>query len=415
MTLGPLAWSVVFTILTGAPSAGGPVGEAGADPSGPPPPRESRQLPRTPAVTASPAEGANDGKGKNLVSLPLTSSTRDAAAPLSMPVISRGVMDNLVTDAADGSTVTTREAASETHTTIALRWENDVIGGTDEGYSNGVSLMVSRDGQGPLGWVWKWIGARHRRWVSNYEVSHLIFTPRDLSRVVPDPADVPYSGILLGSVATVMAADDRLYGLKVTGGVRGPASFGEQVQKAVHRLTGSQPPQGWSHQSQNELVLNVTYEQRKRFAVLRSDSGWELQAIPLLAGSVGNAVVEGQLDGQIRVGRNLPDDFGVTETRGMGGLSFPRPHAPGSSPTRGVYAFLGGGGHAVSRNMVLDATSLTESPRLRKNPAFGSFQAGAVLWTRRFEAAFAYVVRGREYDSQLHPSRFGSASLAFRF
>ena len=49
-----------------------------------------------------------------------------------MPVISRGVMDNLVTDAADGSTVTAREAASETHTTIALRWENDVIGGTDE-------------------------------------------------------------------------------------------------------------------------------------------------------------------------------------------------------------------------------------------------------------------------------------------
>ena len=129
---------------------------------------------------------------------------------------------------------------------------------------------------------------------------------------MPDPTDVPYSGILLGSVATELAADDNLYGLKVTGGVRGPASLGEHVQKAIHRLTGSQPPQGWSQQSQNELILNVTYEQRRRFAVLRSDSGWELQAIPLVAGSLGNAVVEGQLDGQVRVGFNLPDDFGVT-------------------------------------------------------------------------------------------------------
>ena len=159
----------------------------------------------------------------------------------------------------------------------------------------------------------------------------------------------------------------------------------------------------------------MTYEQRRRFAVLRSDSGWELQAIPLVAGSLGNAVVEGQLDGQVRVGVNLPDDFGVTGTRGMGSVSFLRPHAPASAPARGFYAFLGGAGHAVSRNIALDATSSTESPHLKKNPAFGSFQAGVVLWTRRVEAAFAYVVRGREYDTQLHPSRFGFASLAFPF
>ena len=414
MTFGPLAWSAVVMSLMGAPSAGGPVREAGTDPSGPPPPRVCRQLPRTPAV-ATPAEGADDGEGTNRVSLPLTSSARDAAAPLSMPLISRGLMDDLVTDAAGGSAVAAREPARETHTTIALRWENDVVGGTDEGYSNGVSLTVSRDGRGPLGWIWKWTDAKHRRWVSNYEVSHLIFTPRDLSRVVPDPTDVPYSGILLGSVATELAAGDNLYGLKVTGGVRGPASLGEHVQKAIHRLTGSQPPQGWSQQSQNELVLNVTYEQRRRFAVLRSDSGWELQAIPLVAGSLGNAVVEGQLDGQVRIGFNLPDDFGVTGTRGMGSVSFPRPHAPASAPGRGLYAFLGGAGHAVSRNIALDATSSTESPHLKKNPAFGSFQAGVVLWTRRVEAAFAYVVRGREYDTQVHPSRFGFASLAFPF
>jgi len=35
-----------------------------------------------------------------------------------------------------------------------------------------------------------------------------------MTTLVPDPTDVPYSGILLGSVATALAADDNLYGLK---------------------------------------------------------------------------------------------------------------------------------------------------------------------------------------------------------
>ena len=414
MMSGPLVWVAVVTVLTGASSAAGAVCQVEAAAFDSPQPGGGGQPARTPGFTASLPEGAADGGWTNLVSLFPTPTQKDAASPTSGPATSMGSMEDPAT-AAGGQTLAVREHVPEAPTTVALRWENDLIAGTDEGYSNGMSLTVSRDGRGPLGWVWKWIDARERRWVTNYEVTQLLFTPRDLSRVVPDPTDVPYSGILVGSVATELAADDRLYGLKVVAGVRGPAAFGEHVQKAVHRLTGSRPPRGWSHQLPNHVVLNLTHEQRWRLALLRLDEGWEIQAIPRVAGSLGNALIEGQLGAQIRVGFRLPDDFGVTETRGMGSLPFPRQHAPGSEPAHGLYAFLGLDGHAVSRNITLDATSSTDGAHLEKTAALGTFQAGVVFWTGRLEAALAYIVRGREYDTQLHPARFASASLAFRF
>jgi hypothetical protein len=410
-----LVWFVAMTVLSGAP-VGGPVCEAppanAASGSDAWPDRGcDLALPSTlPPLSA----GANVERS-TVVPLCRTCADRHEETSGASLAVAEDATEDGIGHAADLQPVTEPRVVATAATTVALRLENDLIGGTDEGYSNGMSLTVSREGQGPLGWVWRSMGVSEGRWVTSYEVTQLLFTPRDLSRAVPDPTDVAYSGILVGGVATELAAGDRLYGLKVVAGVRGPAACGELVQKAVHRLTGSRAPKGWAHQLPNQLVLNATVEHRRRFDLLRSDAGWAIQAIPRVAGSVGNGLMEAQLGGQVRVGMHLPDDFGVTDTRGMNSVPFPRRHGPSPEVTHGVYGFLGAGGHAVGRNIVLETASSTDGADLAKTAAVGTLQAGVVLWAGRFEASLVYVVRGREFDTQPHPSRVGSATLAYHF
>lgn len=305
---------------------------------------------------------------------------------------------------------------------VSIRWENDVIGGTDQNYSNGMALNFSRDGRGPLGGIWKWFGAGQGRFVSSYELGQLIVTPSDITRPVPDPADRPYAGLVYAALSTQFADGDTFNGLKFITGVVGPAARGEQIQKGFHRAIGSPTPRGWEYQLKNEPILNVVYEHRRRYTLVRSDAGWGAEVIPVAGGMLGNVLTQAQADGQFRIGFNLPDDFGTTLMRGLGTLPFPRASADPlpvrhGRPQRsfGVYAFAGGGGALVARNLTLDGNTFRDGPRVPKKSAFPAAHAGVSLWTRWFDLTMSYVAWGREYDAQPQASHFGAATLAFRF
>ena len=167
-----------------------------------------------------------------------------------------------------------QSADGAARTVVSLRWENDVIAGTDDNYSNGTALTLARDGSGALGWLWKNVRLPGGRLVSNYEFGQLIVTPKDIRRTVPDPNDRPYAGLLYVAVSTQRVDGDRFDGVKVITGVVGPAALAESTQKAFHRMIDSPVPQGWDFQLQNEPILNVVYEHRRRYALAGSRDGW---------------------------------------------------------------------------------------------------------------------------------------------
>jgi lipid A 3-O-deacylase len=309
-----------------------------------------------------------------------------------------------------------RQPAKPVHYTVALRWENDVIAGTDRNYSNGTSLTLSRDGRGVLGGIWGWFGAKNGRWITSYELGQIIVTPADITRPIPDPTDRPYAGLLYGALSTQFVHGHSFHGLKVITGMVGPASGAAQTQKAVHRVTGDPQPQGWDYQLKNEPILNLVYEHRRRFTLAQSDAGWSVQAIPVVGGMLGNVLIQAQANGQFRAGYHLPDDFGTTLMRGLGNLPFPRDPAETRAPRKfGAYLFAGGGANLVARNLSLDGNTFRDGPSVPKEPLFAAGEAGATIWTRWFEVTATYVMWGREFAAQTRASHFGAATVAIHF
>jgi len=299
--------------------------------------------------------------------------------------------------------------------TVSLRWENDTFGGSDRFYTDGVSLSLAQTGANWLdGMMDRLPGSGGRRTVS-YEFGQLMYTPSDTTLPVPDPRDRPYAGILYAGLSLHLEQGNRYNGLKLVTGVVGPWSLAEETQKQVHRWVGTALPQGWDYQLHNEPIFNLVYEHRRKYRLVGLPHRVAVEVLPLGNVMLGNVLTQGQLGGQLRVGYNLPDDFGTTLMRGMVHLPPPRPAADAAAPRWSVYWFVGGNANLVARDLTLDGNTWKDSPRVAKERFVPAAELGMAVAIHRFSAAFAYVFWGREFEGQDHHAEFGAFTVAYRF
>ncbi len=297
--------------------------------------------------------------------------------------------------------------------TLNFRWENDAVAETDENYSNGIALSYLHAGRGLLGWVWDGFGIEEGTWFSSYDVGQIMVTPRDTDRPVPDPEDRPYVGMLYASAATHLQRGNQLHGLKFVIGVVGPASQAEEVQSWFHERIGSARAQGWAHQLHNEPIFNLVYEHRRKYRLLADTSPWSAEILPVGSAMLGNVLIQAQVGAQVRLGYQVPDDFGTTLIRGFGTLPHARPRRNGTSEPRwGVYLFASGSGVAVARNLSLDGNTFQDSPSVEKKPFFLTGEFGMTLWTRWVELTASLVWWGEEFENQERPTRFGTLAIS---
>ncbi len=295
---------------------------------------------------------------------------------------------------------------------LSFRWENDAVGGTDENYSNGISLAYTHSGRGLLGWVWKCLGVEDATLFSGYDVGQITVTPVDTDRPVPDPEDRPYVGMLYASVSTQMRRGNQFHGLKFVTGVVGPASQADEVQAWFHERIGSGKARGWAYQLHNEPIFNLVYEHRRKYPLLAADSVWSADIIPVGSAMLGNVLIQAQAGAQVRFGYQVPDNFGTTLIRGLGTLPYARPRKNGESEPRwGAYVFASGSGVAVARNLTLDGNTFEDSPSVEKNPFFLTGEFGLSFWTRWGEVTASFVWWGEEFENQARPSRFGALAI----
>lgn len=301
----------------------------------------------------------------------------------------------------------------QSRSAISIRWENDTFGGTDANYTNGMSLAFSGSGEGLIGGVWNLFGAPEGRRFAAYDLGQLQFTPNDIGRQNPDPNDRPYAGLLYLGLTTFLRDEENLHGIKLFAGVVGPASLSESVQKATHRLFGYSLPEGWSYQIKNEPIVNLLYEYRHKFHLTPADGVVGVELLPIGGGMLGNYLIQAEAEAQLRIGYQLPDDFGVTVLRGIGFLPVPQDH--GTHHAWGIYAFVGGGVNLIARNLVLDGNTFAHSRSVDKRPILPAVEFGASLWTRRFQASFSYVMWGKEFYGQQVREDYGSILLSCFF
>jgi hypothetical protein len=78
-----------------------------------------------------------------------------------------------------------RSDAKEARGALSVRLENDAFAGTDEDYSNGISVSLLLRGRGLLGGFWDLFGKGDREYFQGYEAGQVIVTPADTSRPFP--------------------------------------------------------------------------------------------------------------------------------------------------------------------------------------------------------------------------------------
>ncbi len=304
--------------------------------------------------------------------------------------------------------------------------ENDLYGGTDENYSNGLllDLVSGPRAQLPRGFLNRVVPdfaqVRHTDWRTGVGLGHAIFTPSDIEAENPDPNDRPYAGWLFASFSffgemkpDTTRPDDRILDLaRLEIGVVGDAAFGEQVQSDFHEFINGVDPKGWRFQLKNEPAFVVRLERQRRRELL--DFGpVQLEGGARLGGALGTVETSASVGADLRFGNGLSGDFGPARLRpSAGGASFF--DAPAGT-LGSAYVFAGVEARGVARNIFLDGNTFQDSRSVDKEPFVFDAQAGAAVRVGKTRVAFTYVARTEEFKNQDGAAQFGAVTLSRRF
>lgn len=315
--------------------------------------------------------------------------------------------------------------------TFSFYFENDLFADTDQNYTNGVKLTwispdLTRYAESEQLPEWGLKIVRCLPFINEpgfqrnigFSVGQNMYTPEDISRSDLIEDDRPYGGWLYFGAAFHSKNDRRLDSMEIQVGMVGPASFAEETQTFVHRLRDIQIPQGWDNQIKNEPGLAVVYERKWRAMVMGRPGGMGFDAIPHLGATLGNVYTYANAGVELRLGWNLPVDFGTSLIRPAGDTNAPA----GSGDLRlsgwnefGVHLFGALNGRAVLRDIFLDGNTFRDSHSVDKKPFVGEAVAGVSVIYGRFKLSYAQVFQTKFFDIQKDNHSFGAISISFSY
>ncbi len=312
----------------------------------------------------------------------------------------------------------------------ALILENDIVGGTDRHYTNGLRFELTLGQSVQPGILWP--GFRmafdsYREVYQTFIIGQDLYTPRDLEEMALIEDDRPYAGWLyaglrFGGVSSWRTSRFGLpardfSSLEITGGVVGPTAQGEQVQKSVHRMLESTDPKGWDNQLSDEIAIDINYFRSLSVRVGKWSSMWNpyipitFDIEPFYNVRAGTVYIQGGI--------------GVGATLGLG-------HLLGTTPRRIAYsgaissgnqaatpwsAALFGSieGRGVAWNTFLDGNYLADSHRVDKEDFIWHAEAGIALRYELLSLSYIQVFRSEEFEGQEGIQRYGSLRLGLEY
>lgn len=322
-------------------------------------------------------------------------------------------------------------------------FENDWFGGTDWHYTNGLKLAwLTPDltGWGKTGWRQRtlealpFINRAGSQKNLGIGVGQQIYTPRDVTRTVPDPLDRPYAGWSYLEFSFLAKTEHQADTIAVQLGMIGPHSYAEDAQIFIHDLVDDEAPRGWAYQLHDEFGVNVAWERKWRVCLrpfgderppsphaahpAHGRQTWGLDLLPHFGAVAGNVSTYANVGATLRLGYNLPSDFGVALMRPAGLATAPvddfDPRVRGDEWS--CFIFGGFDGRAIARDIFLDGNTFRDSRRVEKRPFVADFTCGFGIIRGCFQLTFTRVRRTQEFETQVgNDSDFGSVTGSWTF
>jgi hypothetical protein len=314
--------------------------------------------------------------------------------------------------------------------TVSVYLENDYFAGDDSNYTNGLKLTWSSAVQDDYPDIWphRWFypvikflpfeKTPDRRKNISISLGQNIYTPVDIEEEELIEDDRPYAGISYLSFGFHSRLNRDMDTLEMVLGIVGPSSYAEECQKAIHNIFDDIEPKGWDNQLENEPVFNLVYEHKKKITQSAMPGGFGHDFILNTGGALGNATIFYNLGLNLRLGWNLPDDFGnypirpASAVNGAFDIKDPRYSAQNKT---GVYLFACTEGRAVMHNIFLDGNTFTESHSVDSEPVVADCMGGIGVITGPSQIYIAYVYRTEEFSDQKEAQKFGSINFSFSF
>lgn len=298
---------------------------------------------------------------------------------------------------------------------LSLKAENDIFsGGKDGHYTNGLEGVLTfepeadhwtRDMASLIpGWTSQDLG------YAAYRFGHQIYTPEDIEQTDLQKDDRPYAGLLYGGLTLMsieqLASHRETSTFSLDIGLVGQGAGGEKIQREVHKITGSDSPEGWDNQLTNEPFVNLGYE--KRWWLQSQLGGLEMEYGPSVGGALGNLYAYLSTGGGVRLGQGLSRSISqASPTPDLGDVQFFNPDGG-----FGWFVYANLEGRYVAHNMLLDGNTFHDSHSVDREDLVGDAQLGLTLMWDRWQLSAANIWRTREFKGQNEPDQFGLLSLS---
>jgi lipid A 3-O-deacylase len=309
---------------------------------------------------------------------------------------------------------------------LSIYVENDLLTLSDGGYTSGNKILwisPAFDRAAVKKPVERWVDSLSRRLAPGARTHFVsaslamsIYTPENILRADPDPADRPYAGVTLAGFGFHSRGPNSLQSIGFQAGVVGPLSGAGSVQRFLHRTFGWTYPKGWARELRNELILGISYDRKWKPLAARPGPGWSWDLVAHAGGGVSNLFTGTNAGVEIRAGWSLPDDFGTSPilTGSDGGGLFEETRRPAAGPGRwGFHAFAAVEAHAVARDLLLDGNTFRLSPRVDKTPLTADLAAGLAFGRGRIKASLAWVYQTRRFRTEELKPWFASLNITW--
>ncbi len=185
------------------------------------------------------------------------------------------------------------------------------FGWISEGYSGELNDSFTQNYIQSLSSIVELVGVSfsERKRAGSISVQGMMITPNNLERTDAIYDDVPYMGTLSSAFSLLSWDSDDFDEYRFTIGVAGPNSGAEQLQKTVHKITGSIDPKGWDNQIGTRIIMQLEYVHGiKQYTGNFGDSK-RFEWFNSYYADVGSFYCGAGVGSSVRYGENMPLNF----------------------------------------------------------------------------------------------------------
>jgi len=318
--------------------------------------------------------------------------------------------------------------------------DNDLFSGTDSNYTNGARLSYITSGkpainvpfiqknlrllsgaEGSARWIQKiWGFSTLDKIEYNYgfALSQLMFTPETFETPSSPAVERPYAGWLGVSFSLHARNKYNLNSVEISIGTVGPHAYAQESQDFIHQIINEEKFRGWDSQIPNEVTLNITFNQKRRWGFLEDADlplDLEIDGFHETGISAGNYLTDIHLGGLIRLGWNLPVEFSDSRLTPTAHTQRLFSNGDSNDDRWSLYAIFGARSSVIYHDITLDGPVFRSyDTGIRKELLVGEVYAGFGLRRGNWELGYVHAYRSKEFETQNSPQAFGSVAIRKR-